>query len=247
MKKTLTVMALLAGAVSVYSQGAVGMNDYFTGFFGVQVEPAQGSGVGTQVTVGGQTGWEVIGNSANTYQVSAYRGATLYSGSTGLAAGAYDVGLLGVYGTATSYDQLSLAAGSVIPGSQFLSVTGTTSSAGLGNNLGAWSTANVATVAGGGASTGGGSGYTIALAAWQNSGSKGAATTLAQAEADGYAWGVSGMVSTTLATGGTPPGGLPFGAGGLTDFSLASTTVPEPSTIALGVIGASTLLFRRRK
>jgi hypothetical protein len=40
---------------------------------------------------------------------------------------------------------------------------------------------------------------------------------------------------------GTPP---PLE--GLESFSL-TTAVPEPSTIALGVIGASTLLFRRRK
>jgi hypothetical protein len=53
--------------------------------------------------------------------------------------------------------------------------------------------------------------------------------------------------------GGTPPGGLPpvtppdlgglNGANGLQSFAI----VPEPSTIALGVLGAAALLLRRRK
>ena len=61
-----------------------------------------------------------------------------------------------------------------------------------------------------------------------------------------YTWGVSEMVTTTLATGGEPPGNLPFGPTGLTDFSLVAV-IPEPSTIALGVMGTSALLLRRRK
>ena len=48
--------------------------------------------------------------------------------------------------------------------------------------------------------------------------------------------------------GGTPAGGAPIptpSLNGLQGFGL--TAVPEPSTIALGVLGAAALLFRRRK
>lgn len=51
---------------------------------------------------------------------------------------------------------------------------------------------------------------------------------------------------TISALGGTPPVGAPIptpGLSGLTGFVL----VPEPSTMALGLLGATALLFRRRK
>jgi hypothetical protein len=56
---------------------------------------------------------------------------------------------------------------------------------------------------------------------------------------------------TTGALGGTPPSGgtpiTPPDLTGLAAFSLAAVTTPEPSTIALGVLGAAALLIRRRK
>lgn len=46
----------------------------------------------------------------------------------------------------------------------------------------------------------------------------------------------------------TPIGMVVEGAGGFTSFSLSGVTVvPEPTTIALGAIGAAALLIRRRK
>jgi hypothetical protein len=60
--------------------------------------------------------------------------------------------------------------------------------------------------------------------------------------------GESGQV-TVSALGGVPPGGgAPITTpdlAGLTGFALAP--IPEPSTIALGVLGAAALLIRRRK
>jgi hypothetical protein len=50
----------------------------------------------------------------------------------------------------------------------------------------------------------------------------------------------------TVSLGGTPPGGAPLppaALAGLQGFQL----VPEPSTIALGILGAAALLLRRRK
>jgi len=53
-------------------------------------------------------------------------------------------------------------------------------------------------------------------------------------------------VAVTL--GGTPPGGAPLQPGalaGLQGFELS--IVPEPSTLAFGLLGAAALLYRRRK
>jgi hypothetical protein len=56
-----------------------------------------------------------------------------------------------------------------------------------------------------------------------------------------------------ITLGGTPPGGAPLPPSAmstLTGFSLSgggTPVIPEPSTIALGVIGAAALLLRRRK
>lgn len=53
----------------------------------------------------------------------------------------------------------------------------------------------------------------------------------------------------TIGLGGTPPGGAPLPPASLTGlqgFTL-SGTVPEPSTLALGVLGIAALALRRRK
>ncbi|HEV8542361.1 MAG TPA: PEP-CTERM sorting domain-containing protein [Verrucomicrobiae bacterium] len=61
--------------------------------------------------------------------------------------------------------------------------------------------------------------------------------------------GQSGVVAVP-ALGGAPPSGAPPvptpDLSGLQSFTVAGTT-PEPSTIALGVLGAAALLLRRRK
>lgn len=53
------------------------------------------------------------------------------------------------------------------------------------------------------------------------------------------AFGQSSPITVTLGGGTLPPANLT----GLTGFAV----VPEPSTIALGILGAGLLLFRRRK
>ena len=85
----------------------------------------------------------------------------------------------------------------------------------------------------------------IELAAWSTADG---ASSYAQALSEGVAAGVSGASSgtTVLGGGGTPPATAGTLAGiGLQSFSVGS--VPEPSTIALGVIGASTYLLRLRR
>jgi len=62
--------------------------------------------------------------------------------------------------------------------------------------------------------------------------------------------GSSAVLSIVLGGAGSPPS-LPGDLTGLTGFSLTGSApvgnVPEPSTIALGVIGAGALFLRRRK
>jgi hypothetical protein len=88
---------------------------------------------------------------------------------------------------------------------------------------------------------------TFALYVWYNGG---AGLTLAQALAAGDPWGVSSPVNInnlggTLLDGNLGPPLVYPDLEGLESFSLS--VVPEPATIALGIIGASTFLFRRRK
>ena len=47
--------------------------------------------------------------------------------------------------------------------------------------------------------------------------------------------------------GGTPQGGAPIPTPSLNGLQGFTLIVPEPSTMALGVLGAAALLFRRRK
>lgn len=85
-----------------------------------------------------------------------------------------------------------------------------------------------------------GSTVTLTVRAWDST--KGA--TYAAAVAAGGKYGQSDPFSVTL--GGQGPSGppaTPADLSGLKSFSL----VPEPSTIALGALGAAALLLRRRK
>jgi len=229
MKKTITVMALLAGAVSVYSQGLVALSDY-GGSFTIQIYSAQSAAASTTaVAYGGLTGNEEMGQSAN--GSLANPGTTVYAAGTALGAG-YSVQLLAAAGAGDAIATL-LPAGPVI--STWYSGDQIT---GLGGLYQVQAGATTAAIPGAAV----GSVATVALAAWNNEG--GTVNSLAAAQADGDPWGVSNTGNTAGLGGGivTPPG-LPTS---IDSFSLA-TTVPEPSTIALGVIGASAFLFRRRK
>jgi hypothetical protein len=61
------------------------------------------------------------------------------------------------------------------------------------------------------------------------------------------AWGESNVIPVTLGGEVVPgqPAATPGQLTGLTAFTM--TAVPEPSTIALGILGAAALLYRRRK
>jgi hypothetical protein len=77
----------------------------------------------------------------------------------------------------------------------------------------------------------GGAQATVVLRAWEGAGTYDAAAIR----------GESSPITITLGGAGAPPS-LPANLVGLTSFSM----VPEPSTLALGLLGAAALLYRRR-
>jgi len=80
----------------------------------------------------------------------------------------------------------------------------------------------------------------IGVAVWWNGG---AATSYAQAVADGYNTGQSPLVPILLAVGATA---FPQDLTALSSFTVVGP-VPEPTTLALCGLGAASLLLLRRK
>jgi hypothetical protein len=150
-------------------------------------------------------------------------GATLIylpDGVTGLTVGQYTVELL--YSSTAPAD-----IGSMTP------VANTGIAPVAGRFLGGTYTTPVSTAPGGVA--------WFAVQAWQNT-----FASYAAAVAGGGIAGVSSIFQITTGGAGSPAGPATAltQAGGFTGFT---TAVPEPSTIALGVLGAAALLLRRRK
>jgi hypothetical protein len=83
----------------------------------------------------------------------------------------------------------------------------------------------------------GGAKANVVFKAWEAAGG----TSFEAAQASGKYFGQSAALEITLGNAGSPPS-LPAVLTGLTSFSL----VPEPSTVALGMLGAAALLLRRR-
>lgn len=81
---------------------------------------------------------------------------------------------------------------------------------------------------------------TIQVKAWEAA----SGATYEAALAAGGKTGFSNVITVTTGGAGEPPS-LPANLTGLTSFQL--TIIPEPSTIALGLLGVGALLLRRRK
>jgi hypothetical protein len=233
MKKTLpvTIVALLAGAVSAYSQGQLSMADYLGGF-GIQVFTPQGGSV--PVSYGGFSGNEVMGNTGNGYSTSP--GSATYGATTAVGSGT-SVQLLIAEGGGLAASALSPAGGVITtwedstPGDPFLGTSGNWDNAGFWNAQGELVTFGSP-----------GDTVTVAIAAWNNEG--GTVNSLSAAQSAGDPWGIS--LAETMSMGGGAKGSPANLPTAIESFS-EETSVPEPSTIALGVMGASALLFRRRK
>ena len=91
--------------------------------------------------------------------------------------------------------------------------------------------------------TPGGANAWFAVVAWQTSaGSYDAARTTA-----GDWYGFSGVFQNGTSNPASIPPGAPAALAGFTGINNVHQTVPEPTTIALGVLGAAAFLLRRRK
>jgi len=264
MKKSITILALLAGATGLYAQGTIALTDYGFGF-GMSVwspqtivsQELQGNTVNDNPS--GSVG---IGGNSTTYQ-----GVPIGGGSGGATSSAnygngalFTVGIYAAPGVGNTAGLLAAeTTGQPVAVSSFLTSggTGVVNDQNAGNDTSGMYALNynantLSTL------NGYSGGATFQMLAWYNGG---VASTLANADAQ-YALaaatteaGSSTIESiATLGGNGAPaaqPGTFDNNASGqrtglITSFSLVET-LPEPSTIALGVLGASSFLFRRRK
>jgi hypothetical protein len=242
MKKTLIAVSMIAGVVGAYAQGSLNWGDAQTGMTIEILSPGTGTGVNSAtVEETGQTSYD------NPVGATVYTGGYIGGIATGGAAGngpgvgpTPASGFLGI-----NYQNAGAFTAGLYVDTTLVSLTSdikggtpvaTTSLQG-GNNDGLYNSVPGVYVSG----LAPGTSVWVGIAAWY---SAGGATSYASSVADST---VGGFVESTgpvaLGGGSSAPAGL---AGlGLTSFSLAST--PEPSTIALGVIGASAFLMRLRR
>lgn len=164
---------------------------------------------------------------ANRLSSSIFAKVTMPDGTTGLSGTGYSAQLFaGPAGTADNA----------------LSPVGTALGFRTGAAAGAWSGVEVAI-----ASVAPGVAARLQVRAWDNAG--GAYTSFGQAVAGGAMVGSSAAFDSLPLGGGNPPTPAPNIVGNtdplnnMQPFSL----VPEPSVIALGVLGALALVLRRRK
>jgi hypothetical protein len=223
MKKLAITISLLAGATCGYSQGSINWTDYDAATSG---PPPLGSFY-IEIWGPNSSNTRITGNTANDLPA----GSQTYPGSTLLSGSGYEVGLY--LSTTSAGVQSAVTSGTPVATDTFMTGSG---------NAGAW-TYNALTVAD--SSIGAGTAVFVELAAWSTAQG---ATSYAAALTEGVAAGYSNpSTGTTTLGGGSPPTTAGTLAGiGLTDFNLTTST-PEPSTIALGVIGASAFLMRLRR
>jgi hypothetical protein len=245
MKKTLTVIALLAGVVSGHSQGSVSFYLNNAGNMKQSVWNTQTSGDNTTITYGGYGTNLTANGTAPTIQEE--QGSTSAANETPAGTTVYATGtaLGGTAATGSLYDvQLLAGAGSGLGLNQLVPTGGIlnffTTAAAAGQVSGAASDSITGTTVASPVAT-------VAVAAWANGG--GLYSTLASAVKAGEPWGISPLANITTAFSPNPATGMNAASDLSFSFSLGTpvTTTPEPSTIALGVMGASALLFRRRK
>jgi len=231
MKKLALTIGLLAGATAGYAQSSINWTDYVNPNSGT-LGPNSGYYItiwgGGTVTGSGNTSSDDPAGTA-VYSGTALGATGSGSGPTGYGNGAnYTIGL---YSASTQAGLTAALVGA--PGS-----TSTFSGSGV---AGSWS--EQATLSGSVVTVGGGQVW-VELAAWY---SGGGATTYAQALAANVPVGTSNPGQVTEATAPATPSTLANTLinSGITDFNIKP--VPEPSTIALGVVGASAFLMRLRR
>jgi len=119
----------------------------------------------------------------------------------------------------------------------------TTTLPGTWNPTGAGGPGNIGTLEG----FANGSTVALRVAVWDSSV---AGSSAADALAGKAGTGLSSAFTYTIPVPGEPPLPITGGLGNMASFSLVAAggpVVPEPTTIALGTLGAAALLWRRRK
>lgn len=224
-------MALVAGTVAAYSQGEITFTLGGSGATVKQVIYSQNA-ANTEVSV-----------TYNGYTVSEQQGSTSVAPETPLGTTVYGGTLL--TGTGFSAEMLG-AAGFNDSLNNLAPLTLTSGSPAILNfYTGGVPAGTISGVAAVEAEVAGGGPTTIAIAAWNNEG--GSITSLAAAQAAGDPWGISALANITSVAAPSTPANLSTASDLNLSFSLGTASIPEPSTIALGVMGVSALLFRRRK
>jgi len=240
MKKTLIAVSIMAGAAGAYAQGEVNWADSQSGMSISILSPS----VGTPTTE--ETGQTALDNPAGaTVYTGGYIGGALTGNGTGIgptpAVGGYDSIDYQNAGNFTAGLYISTSAAGLTAAILTGAPAATAPLLG-GFDAGLYSTTVSPYLSG----LSIGTPVFVGIAAWY---SGGGATSFATSYAESLAGdSVQGYVETDapVALGGGTGVPASLAGLGLTSFSLAGA-VPEPSTIALGVIGASTFLMRLRR
>jgi hypothetical protein len=251
MKKILLTSLLSVGALGAYAQGILSFTDYD---YGTQVtsvySPATSS---PNTSLNGVTTADTIQGS----QTGSSSAAVLFPGSVPLGGTASGSGAAAyANGNLWSVQLEALAGTTAVPIGALqpvLQYTSTMNHDGTGGGAGHWVALDLSTDPGipgtGLASKGGNGGFAdVATAAWYNGGGD---TTLAAAQTDlNGVWGESAEVADFSLTPVASQTGNPQATAvdqPTDSFTVAGTVVPEPSTIAFGVMGAFAFLARRKK
>jgi len=232
MKKTLLTSLLSLAAAGAFAQGTIVFNNHVANTIETHVWSPQ-------------LATPTVSTAGNAATGDFPAGTTVYTGTLigGAGTGAtsptdYANGNLWtaqIYALPGTGDSLS----SLLPVSQYVTTFRTTSS-----GAGIFTPPSLTTDPG--IPNTSGAAATLALAVWYNAG--GSIVSLAQAQSMGVPSGESPAFSLTALgePAGTGPSTPAENLTGLQSFSIVTPT-PEPSTIALGVMGISAFLIRRRK
>jgi hypothetical protein len=232
MKKTLVVASILAGAAGAYAQGQIDWNDGQRGFLISIFSPNPGNPL---VEEAGNTAYDVPSDGTtypggfigNTGSAPAGVGTTPANGPGNYnyqLNGNFEVGLY----LATSQAALTT---DILTGAP-LATLGIQGGVNAGQYITALTTYSDPSLEAG-------TQVFVGIAAWYDVGTSSYEAAVAGREPNGY------IESTSTVALGAP--GSPAGLAGLGLTSFSLLVVPEPGTLALGVIGASVFLMRLRR